>query len=95
MLFLPSLHIVANAAACYYVDYAVAHAAATSFFCIKLNAIMHIITEKSEPAAVASPIGSSVLLNIIDVRYTPGTRTITIARILCKNDKPDFPQAQK
>ena len=51
--------------------------------------------ENSEPAAFASPIGSSVCGNSRDVRYAPGMRTQTIDRKLCRNDSPDRPQAQK
>lgn len=46
------------------------------------NAAIHIITDRSDPAAVASPMGNSVDSNIFDVRYTPGMRTNVIARIL-------------
>ena len=66
-----------------------------SFRLITVNAITQIITDKREPVAVASPIGRSVAGNSLEVRYTPGTRTSTIAVILCKKDNPDFPQAQK
>ena len=59
------------------------------------NAVTHIITDISEPAAVASPIGKSVDSNIREVRYAPGMRTNIIAIILCKNDSPDFERAQK
>lgn len=51
--------------------------------------------ENSEPAAFASPIGSSVCGNSRDVRYAPGMRTQTIDRKICRNDSPDRPQAQK
>jgi len=51
--------------------------------------------KNSEPAAFASPIGSSVCGNSRDVRYAPGMRTQTIDRKLCRNDSPDRPQAQK
>lgn len=66
-----------------------------SFLTNKVNAITHIITEITEPDAVASPIGNNVAGNIFDVKYTPGTRISAIAIILCKNEIPDFPIAQK
>ena len=52
-------------------------------------------TDSKEPIAVAKPIGNKVEGNSADIRYAPGTRTNTIAKILCKNDKTDFPYAQK
>ena len=52
-------------------------------------------TESAEPAAVARPMGRSVCGYIRDISHTPGTRTRTMAVILCRNDSPDFPQAQK
>ena len=30
-----------------------------------------------------------------DIRYAPGTRMSTMARMLCRNDRPDLPRAQK
>ncbi len=43
-----------------------------------------MITDKSEPAAVASPIGSRVSGKRVEVRYTPGMRTSAMATMLCK-----------
>ena len=54
-----------------------------------------MITDKSEPAAVASPIGSRVSGKRVEVRYTPGMRTSAMATMLCKNESRDFSQAQK
>ena len=59
------------------------------------NAITHMMTDTREPAAVASPIGKSVAGKSLEVKYTPGTRTSATAMMLCMNDSPDFPQAQK
>ena len=64
-------------------------------FCNPANAITHIITERSEPVAVASPIGNRVAGNSLEVRYTPGTRTSVMAMILCRKDSSDRPHAQK
>ena len=67
-------------------------------FCLRRkmeNAMRQIITDTREPVAVASPIGNNVSGNIFDVRYTPGTRTKTIAVILCMKDNSDLPHAQK
>lgn len=46
------------------------------------NAIRQIMTEISDPEAVASPIGNSVVGNIFEVRYTPGIRMSRIAERL-------------
>lgn len=54
-----------------------------------------MMTEIIEPDAVASPIGNKVAGNNFDVKYTPGMRMRTIAMMLCKNDTPDFPTAQR
>lgn len=56
---------------------------------------MQITTDTSEPPAVANPIGNNVSGNILDVRYTPGTRTRAIEAILWIKEYPDRPQAQK
>ena len=60
-----------------------------------VNATTQMIAESREPAAVASPIGNKVSGNKVEVRYTPGILTSVIAMILCKNEMPDLPQAQK
>lgn len=62
---------------------------------ITIKAITQTITDTRDPVAVASPIGNSVVGKSFEVRYTPGTRTNKIAMMLCRNDNPDFPQAQK
>ena len=59
------------------------------------KAITQITTEIIEPEAVASPIGSSVVGNSLEVKYTPGIRINTMAMILCRKEIPDFPTAQK
>lgn len=59
------------------------------------KAIAQTITDKSDPAAVASPMGSRVEGNRADARYAPGRRTSKMAIPLCKKESPDFPQAQK
>ena len=56
---------------------------------------MQISTETREPHDVARPIGNKVFGKNRDARYAPGIRASDIARILCKNESPDFPQAQK
>ena len=56
---------------------------------------MHIITENSDPEAVASPIGKSVVGKSSVVRYTKGILMKAIARILCINDNIDLFIAQK
>ena len=40
----------------------------TAFFCKTQNAATQIITDNSDPAAVASPMGNSVSGNIREVR---------------------------
>ena len=55
----------------------------------------HIITDNSEPAGAASPIGKSVSPNSFEARYEPGTRTKVIDIILCINPIYDFPYAAK
>lgn len=62
---------------------------------IILYATMQIRTCKIEPAAVASPIGSSVAGYIFDIRYAPGTRTSATPEMLWINEIIDLPQAQK
>ena len=52
-------------------------------------------TESTDSAAVASPIGKSVVGKRAEVTYAPGMRTRERARILCRNDNPDLPHAQK
>ena len=59
------------------------------------NAITQMITETSEPVAVAIPIGRRVFGNILDVMYTPGILIRTMAVILCKKESSDLSQAQK
>lgn len=59
------------------------------------KATIQIIADSSEPAAVANPIGYSVVGKSFEVKYTPGIRTSTIAMILCKKEISDFWQAQK
>ena len=39
--------------------------------------------------------GKSVCGKSFEPKYAPGMRTKTIDRTLCRNDSPDFPQAQK
>lgn len=56
---------------------------------------MHITTETTDPEAVASPIGNSVVGKSFEVRKTPGIRISVIAMILCRNEMPDLPAAQK
>lgn len=56
---------------------------------------MQMNTESTDPAAVASPIGKSVVGKRAEVTYAPGMRTRERARILCRNDNPDLPHAQK
>ena len=53
------------------------------FFRRIINAITQMTTENKDPAAVASPIGRSVVEKSADIRYAPGTRINTIARMLC------------
>lgn len=53
------------------------------------------MTDSSDPAAVASPIGKSVSANIFEVMYTPGMRTRAMAMMLCTNESEDLPHAQK
>lgn len=59
------------------------------------KAMAQTITDSSDPAAVASPMGSRVTGNRADAAYAPGRRTSRMAMILCKKEIPDFPQAQK
>ena len=54
-----------------------------------------MMTDSSEPAAVASPMGSSVAGKYLLVRYAPGTRTSTTAAMLCANDSSERPMAHK
>ena len=63
--------------------------------CKSRNNPVQITTDIKEPPAVASPIGNNVSGNILDVRYTPGTRTRAIEVILWIKEYPDRPQAQK
>ena len=71
------------------------YAVLTLCFLSSAKAMMQIITDSSEPAAVASPIGKSVSGKSFEVRYTPGMRTSAIAEMLWMNDISDRPQAQK
>ena len=59
------------------------------------KAMRHTATDSSEPPAVAKPMGNSVVGKSYEVKYAPGTRTSVTARMLCKNDIPDLPMAQK
>ena len=43
------------------------------FFRRIINAITQMTTENKDPAAVASPIGRSVVEKSADIRYAPGT----------------------
>ena len=66
-----------------------------NFFCNITYAITQIMTDSKDPVAVASPIGYNVAGKSFDIKKAPGTRTSEIAMMLCKNDSPDLPQAQK
>ena len=46
---------------------------------ITAYAVTQIRTDKKEPAAVAKPMGKRVVGKSWEVRYTPGTRTSTMA----------------
>ena len=50
---------------------------------IHIYAPTHIMTESTEPAGAASPIGNKVSAYNFDARYEPGTLTNTIDKILC------------
>ena len=52
-------------------------------------------TDSTDPAAVASPMGSSEAGKSRDIQYTPGMRTTASAVMLWINDRPERPQAQK
>ena len=52
----------------------------------RLYIIKQIITETTEPAAVAMPIGNRVEGNIADARYASGTRAQVIEAMLRKNE---------
>ena len=54
-----------------------------------------MITENSDPHDVAIPIGKSVCGKRSDISHANGTRTSATARILCRNESPDRPHAQK
>jgi hypothetical protein len=54
-----------------------------------------MVTDKREPTAVANPIGNRVPGKRSEVKYTPGTRTSEMDKILCKKLSPERPQAQK
>lgn len=56
---------------------------------------MQIITDSSEPIGAAIPIGKSVSAYISDARYESGIRARMIEMVLCMNEMPDSPNAQK
>ena len=73
-------------------------AARPGIFCFRSRikkAIRQMRTDKSDPAAVASPMGSRVEGNSFDIRYTPGIRTSVMAVMLWIKERMDLPQAQK
>ena len=65
------------------------------FFFRVVYIIKQTTTDSTEPQAVASPIGSSVSGNHLDIKYAPGTRTSTMDRMLCMNESSLRPYAQK
>lgn len=54
-----------------------------------------MITDNSDPQAVAIPIGNKLAGNSLDVRYTPGILTSKIEVMLCRKENSDLPYAQK
>lgn len=54
-----------------------------------------IMADKSEPLAVARPIGNRVVGNNTDATYAPGTLRVTVAIRLCIKEISDLPKAQK
>ena len=46
-----------------------------------------MITDNSDPQAVAIPIGNKLAGNSLDVRYTPGILTSKIEVMLCRKDE--------
>ena len=56
---------------------------------------MQMMTERSEPAGEAKPIGSRVSGNLTDARYDRGIRAQTIDRKLWQKEMTEYPQAVK
>jgi hypothetical protein len=50
--------------------------------CKRAKATRQMVTDKREPTAVASPIGNRVPGKRSEVKYTPGTRTSEMDKIL-------------
>ena len=61
------------------------------FFLNQIKAITHIITDNTEPAGDAIPIGKRVSVYIFYNRYENGILTQTIDNKLCINDINDIP----
>ena len=64
-------------------------------FFIPKYTMTQIITDNSDPAGAANPIGNSVSGYHAENKYDTGKRTNAIARILCINPMYDLPYAQK
>lgn len=61
----------------------------------QIKTLTQIITDRTDPAGAAIPMGYRVSAKYTDARYASGIRAQMIEIKLCINEIPDKPYAQK